>query len=293
MSTGCKIDPGCVVWPVPDVLLCDPCINLDDPGHAEVWGAAWAAVTSFLYTQTGECWPGSCFHETLRPCLDRPSCPTTCSCNWCGIYNWLPLTGTCLPIVDLVEVWIGADACNPEDRLWVEGCGVRLEWGSGDPRLVIEDPGGCCGRWPRQDLCRPAGSPGTWHVTVRTGCDPPAHVLAGAVEMASEITKECVLTGCRVKGGATRLSFDGTTVDVDPERGVTLPARMLQKVLDDADKGQRVEGFGCPTPWQFHNVTGPVKVECCDCGPPCKKSGCGQCEPVVDPCVELLTAGGV
>lgn len=296
MSTqlrGCVVDPACVGWEPPRVLLCDPCVDLETPEGRELWDAAWQVVASFLYTYTGERWPGTCFNETLRPCLDRPRCPTRCGCHYCGIYNALPLCGTCLPVIDVVSVWIGADHCNPEPRLLTPGNGVRLEWLYGEPVLVIEDADGCCGSWPKQDLCRPFMADHTWHVTLRTGVPVPPFVLQGAAELTAQIVKECIQTGCRLPGAVSNLSFDGTTVQLNPDTGVvTFPMRMIQRLLDTNDAEPPIEQFGTHSPWRMHNQTGPVRSdECCgDCGQECTTPSidCDTCatvepDPVPEP----------
>ena len=101
--------------------------------------------------------------------------------------------------------------------------------------------------------------------------------------------KTCITTGCRLPGNVTSVSFDGTNVTVDPERGITIPGRMIQQFLDKDPDPRPVEVFGDPSPWTMHNQYGPVAVRdsCGDCGAVCVTGtqcvSCG-CPGPVDLC---------
>lgn len=287
---ACEVDAGCIAWPRPDVALCDPCIDLTNPEHRVWFDHAWKITTSFLYDELraiGLTYPGTCFEETLTPCRETPRCPQYCTCSTCGIYNWLPLEGTCLPIIDVCQVWVGPNPCSDVPVVWRNGEGVRMERFYGQPRLVVESGSGCCGSWPAQDLCRPLYADCTWNVTVRTGAAPPPYVLAAATEITSELVKECVTRGCKMPGNLTSQSFDGSTFQMDPELPASLPRRMLEQALKRKEV-LRYGGSG-PSPWRMHNRTGPVRVDSCcgGCGAVCAESdssaGCG-CES----CPELV-----
>lgn len=278
------------------MALCDPCIDFGNAQHSTWFDWAWQITTSFLYEELaagGRCYPGTCFEETLTPCRENPRCPAYCTCSSCGIYNWLPLEGTCLPIIDLCQVWIGPNPCSAEPIVWRNGDGARLELFYGQPRLVIEDGRGCCGSWPAQDICRPLYADCTWNVTVRTGAAPPPYVLAAATEIASELVKDCVQRGCKLPGHLTTASFDGSTHNMDPN----LPTSLTRRMLEQALQREPVESYGssAPSPWRMHNRTGPVRVESCcgGCGAVCAEAygsaGCGCESTCGEP--EPLTGG--
>ena len=306
MSSQCRIDPGCINWEMPETWFCDPCIDLGNPEHVQLLEAAWKTVTSFVYTETGEQWPGSCFRERVRPCIeDYCACPPRrCECYGCGRYNWLPLLdATCLPIIAVESVWVGPNRCEPCPQVWTPGNGdVRLEYVDDAPRLVIQDLSGCCGTWPKQDLCVPTYGCGTWHIDLITGCPPPPHVLHGAMEMAMELVKGCVKHGCRLPGNITRQSFDGMTVEFDTERGATLPLQMLDRVLSrEPVLREWFQGPSGRVSW--HHVYGPVAS--CECPNLCGTDGCdgrpGSCPhgplveaylPFVDQCCTICGCHG-
>ncbi len=260
----CRVPSDCIAWPCPPPDTCDPCIDPDNPDHVFAWESAWKSVASFLYWETGEKWPGTCFEETVRPCIrESCGCKGWGGCYHCGVYNYLPLdSATCLPIVGLKEVWVGPNPCNGQtEQTWIDGGDVRLEY-VGGPRLVIQNDTACCGDWPKQDLCSPTGGEGTWHVTLFTGADPPRFVLDGAADMANELVRQCITMGCKLPGNVTRKTFDGTTVEIDPDRGATLQLQMLQQLLDKVHD-RPVEQFSKPSNVVFHRVAGPTRSDEC------------------------------
>lgn len=279
MAGFCDIDPSCVRWPRPDGLLCDPCIDTRRCEHAEYLDEAWQIVTSYLYRKTGCKYPGRCWVERVRPCVEQICPPSFCSCGGCGRYRWLPLfDATCLPIVDVRSVFVGPNPCEPEGWLWTPGDdGFRVEHVNGSPRLVIEKLEGCCGTWPTQDLCYPEGSACTWHIDFITGCDPPRDLLHGAAEMANMIVAECVKRGCKVSGSVISQTFDGVSVSFDPDQPATLGLKILQDYLDD---DYPAEDFflapPCGVTWHRQGPPRPTCEEEGDCPP-----ACSACNPYV------------
>ena len=273
MSDRCEIPAGNICWTPPTDILCDPCLDLDNPDDVEAFNAAWRYASSFVYGRTCRRWPGSCFTERVRPCLPRCSCRRYRSCS-CGVYQAVNLADAfCLPVIEITEVEIvGGDCCPCQDtEVWTPESGhYRLEWDGNCPILVRQRAPGedCCEWWPQQDLCNPDGGACTWSVTARTGCDPPPDVLAGTGHLALSIVKECQQRGCSPAAGARRVTTRGATYERDDD---DLGSGLWWDILESAFKTwactpTRFERFAAPgnsTAPTFHTVFGPtVAVDC-------------------------------
>lgn len=281
MSDPCTVKSDCIDWPIPqDGLVCAPCVDLDDPVDGAAFEAAWHVAASIMYNKTGQQWPGECFVERVRPCVDPCLCPPR-DCK-CGVYNYLDLSNVfCLPIQDVLCVNIAPNACYPQGTQWGVLDKIRLEWHGSIPKLVIQDWDGCCEWWPRQDLCKPDGAPCTWSIDARTGCAPPPEVLAATVNLANEIVLECKQTGCTAPKGATSVTTRGASFTKDKDSGGGFWYDIMRQCIKDQEN-KVVEQFGaCQTGVSFHKVFGPTPG-CCP-PKPCVKSvcvGCEACDPV-------------
>ena len=281
MSERCRVDPRCVKWEQPPAP-CVPCLNLDtddegnplDPQATQLWELAWTEAVAYVYRKTCNRWPGRCFTEEVRPCVNR--CGHFGDCR-CGQFSYLNMDGAfCLPFIGIKEIRIGATPCLPDGALWTPGTGeIRVEWMGDCPLLVIQDPDGCCGSWPVQDLCKPNGAPCTWSIVAKTGCEPPPDVLTATGALAAAIATECHTRACSLPAGTTSVVRRGVTIAIDPETTVTgssIHGKMLEELLEDY-KCEPVEQFG-DLGWlggdvRFHTVTGPTLDEDCEELVPC------------------------
>lgn len=247
-------------WDMPD-FKCQ-CLDMTNPDHIKLWQESWNAAKSYVFNATGQRWPGKCLIETVRPCLPQ-RCPPACKCYDCGQYSYIDIGDAfCWPICEVLEVDIGPNACLPEGETWTTGDGYRLERVMGCERLVIEDPNGCCGTFPRQDLCKPLGEPCTWSITARTGCNPPAEVLRGTAALACDIAQECIERKCGLPRNVSQASFSGVTVNYDEGTGKTIDLQMLKDVIAKYQDDQIREQFLNPCrPVTFHHVDGPRKSD--------------------------------
>ena len=267
MSGPC--DVACIEWPEPDwsCFPCDPCINLNDSQHRKWLSHAWRQAVDYINWSTGNAYPGLCWRETFRPAWDQ-CCRTQAECPCCttsGRYQWLPISDiTCFPILDIEEVRIGPTGCSPCERVWTPTSGdVRLEWVNDHPRLVMQNECGCCGPWPRQDLCRPQGAACTWEVSFLTGCPTPPNMVDGAAAFAVDWITECIQNRC-LPGDWTQKTFDGTTVQRDPSMPPSLALRILDKRLEGKQTVKEWACTGDPVSW--HRTSRPVYAgtEVCD-----------------------------
>lgn len=268
----CQVPPADVCWPSADTqFICDECIDFDDADQVALFESAWAAAAGFVYRRTCHRWPGTCFEERVRPCVQRCWCRTNRGCS-CGAYNRLNLFGVfCLPVVELLQVQLtGGDCCPCQDTVtWTPTSGhVRLEWEGNSPILVRQrvDDDDCCGWWPKQDLCRPDGGECTWSVTVRSGEDPPPDVLIGTGHLALEIIKECQTRGCTPAQGATSVTTRGVTYERDDDEiGTGMWWDILSSTFDEfgcgpSDFERFVTPGGSPHEPSFHSVFGPRQI---------------------------------
>jgi hypothetical protein len=73
------------------------------------------------------------------------------------------------------------------------------------------------GRWPDQDLSRPAGSPGTWTVEYLQGREPPAGADQMVGTLALEFWNLCKGQKCRLPRGTESVSRQGVSMKIaDP-----------------------------------------------------------------------------
>lgn len=187
-------------WPVDRT-----CLPMVHPGET----AKEAALQASLDTAVGVLWRltgrvyGQCA-VTARPC--PPERDVTVTAFLGAGFGWVPVldAGTwrnericqpegCTsigpsaavlpgPVSEIVEVAVDGTVIDPAS--------YRLE---GD---VLYRAGGH--PWPRQDLSRPAGEPGTWIVTYRRGAPPPAGAARMAALLATEFFNACTGGKCRV-----------------------------------------------------------------------------------------------
>ncbi len=227
------------------------CLDFDNTDHVAFWNQAWATASSWVYDQTGQRWPGKCWQEVVRPCLPI-RCHPKCDCYSCGRYSWIPIDNAfCMPLVSVESVTIYPNPCNPDTVVKTIGDGIRVEHVLGQTRLVLEDIEGCCGTFPRQDLCRPLGEDCTWTITAVTGQDPPAHILAGTVALANKMAEEWVANGCKLHYGTTSASFQGTSITIDPD-GKSDALKLLRESLNDLEL-KPIESF--LNPYDYAAVT--------------------------------------
>ncbi len=242
-------------WDPPDFKC--PCLDFTEPAHELLWAEAWRVASSYVFNCTGQLWPGKCLTETVRPCIPV-KCPPACRCYDCGRYNYLNLSQAfCWPICEVTDVTISPNACLPDGAVWTEGDGFRIERVMGSQRLVIEDPDGCCGTFPRQDLCKPMGESCTWSITARTGCNPPPEILRGTAAFACDIAQQCIETKCGLPRNATQASFNGVTVNYDEGRGKTIELQMLRDLLDKYEPKPVEQFLNTCDPVTFHHTDGP------------------------------------
>lgn len=73
--------------------------------------------------------------------------------------------------------------------------------------------------WPRQDLTRPAGDPGTWTVRYARGTPPPAGAGIVAGQLANEFYKSCTTPDqCALPRRVTSITRQGVTMQMaDPQ----------------------------------------------------------------------------
>lgn len=267
MSANC---PECIEsWAADECLPCwempsfkCPCLDLTNPDHVALWAEAWKVASSFVFNETGQRWPGKCITETVRPCVPQ-KCRPSCACYACGNYSYIGIDEAfCWPICEITEVEISPNACNPNGETWTEGDGFRMERVNGCLRLVIEDDKGCCGQFPRQDLCKPMGECDTWSITARTGCNPPPEILRGTAAFACDIAQECIATKCGLPANVSRASFSGITVDYDQGKGKSIDIQMLNKLIDKYSGESIKEQFlNTSSPVTFHHVDGPHRYD--------------------------------
>lgn len=246
-------------WDLPDFKCA--CLDLENPDHVALWNEAWKVASSYVFNETGQRFPGKCLTETVRPCVPV-KCPPACRCYDCGRYNYLSIDEAfCYPVCEIESVVISPNPCLPDGDVWTEGDGFRLERVMGCLRLVIEDTSGCCGTFPRQDLCRPMGESCTWSITARTGCNPPPELLRGTAALACDIAQECINLGCGLPRSVSAASFNGVSVNYDDAKGKTIDLQMLKDVIGRYTP-QPIEQFLNPCdPVTFHHVDGPRRDE--------------------------------
>lgn len=74
-------------------------------------------------------------------------------------------------------------------------------------------------RWPRNDMTKPLGFPGTWSVTYVRGCPPPAFVARFVGELAAEMIQACRdAKHCKLPRTVISTSRSGVTHVFDPTR---------------------------------------------------------------------------
>lgn len=259
-------------WPQPD-FKCQ-CLDLTNSDHLTLWNEAWRIASSYVFNCTGQRWPGKCLTETVRPCVP-PVCPKGCECYDCGRYSYLNIDDAfCWPVCEITSIDIAPNYCQPEAVTLTAGNGFRLERVMGCHRIALEDDSGCCGNFPRQDLCKPLGEDCTWSITALTGCNPPPEILRGTAALACDIAQECIDTKCGLPRNVSTASFSGVTVNFDEGRGKTIDVQILRDLFDKYSTDDRiVEQFLNPCqPVTFHHVDGPRHngdtPEQADCTPP-------------------------
>ena len=73
------------------------------------------------------------------------------------------------------------------------------------------------GRWPEQDLSKPAGSPGTWSIEYLQGVAPPAGAADAVGVLALEFWNLCRGQKCRLPRGTESVSRQGVSMKIaDP-----------------------------------------------------------------------------
>lgn len=194
-----------------------------NPGDPKV-AVACAAASDVLYRMSGRRWPGAC-EAVVRPCATdaagvyvHEGSPTAV---WSG---WLPLgVGACSgglccalgrseidlgygPIADVAEVLVDGAVVDP--------AGYRLD----NYRLLVRlADGGQARTWPcSQRLDVPATEPGTWQVTFTHGTLPPPEGVAAATALAAELLRGATGGDCKLPAGATTVTREGVTYEIDP-----------------------------------------------------------------------------
>ena len=264
MSEPCRVAEGDICWETPQV--CDPCLDpANDPADLALFEAAWALATGYVYRKTGWRWPGACHVERVRPCV-----PTECGCpTWCDCRNptTIDLAGVfCLPVVEIVAVNVGDQPCFPGGATWTPATGefrVQRDRGGRLWQIARQQPDLGCGRWPKQDLCRPDGADCTWSLDAVTGCDPPSDVRVATGHFAVEIVKECQRTACSVTVGARRIQTRNVTIERDDsDIGQGLWFDILRDTFTEWGRDNTiVQGFTAPhsaNVTSFTHVFGPT-----------------------------------
>lgn len=193
----------------------------------------WATAASFiLWALSGRRWGPSC-PITVRPCRRRCMDSYPMYVNWGGTGPWVPYLG-----VD--GQWRNASVCGcKQDCSCTELCEVRLDGpvfdivevnvggtvlagGGADyrvdaPNLLVRTDGEC---WPDcQDMAAPAGDPGTFTVTYRTGLPLDAAAIAAVSELTCHLLKGCSpgTCGCKANRNVTKLNRQGYELELaDP-----------------------------------------------------------------------------
>lgn len=151
----------------------------------------------------------------------------------CGGWEALNLSdGFCMPVCEILGVVVNGELWEQPWRLeqvhHTAPCMPGVDCG---PFLVVED----CGWLPRQNLGVPLTEDCTWAIIARTGCEPPAHVLAEIPKLALQVLKadptSCAYDpdNCTLPDGVTSLSRKGMTIQFDSEK-TGLP--LLDKAID-------------------------------------------------------------
>lgn len=272
MVDRCTIQGQDVCWDQPvSPVSCDPCVDLTNTQDLADYQAAWQLAVSYVYRNTGCQWPGACWRERVRPCVDRCWWDSYCRSLGCGSYMRLPLAEAdfCLPVQELIGINIvGGDCCpcNETGILTPENNLARLEWVVNQPVVVLQRPSGddgCCPKWwPQQDLCRPDEDECTWSIDVRTGCDPPPEVVEATAALAVAMVAECKNTGCTLAQGATRVTTRGATFDIDRDQLYSgFWWSMLSEIIAN-EKDHIVETFGFLGDGRisWHHVDKPTRI---------------------------------
>jgi hypothetical protein len=180
-------------WPVDRSCLPDVDAELDIARMQEAIDTAVAILWAFTGRQFGQC------PRIVRPCPQRD----TNDAWWAPGWSWY---------VELA-VWDNTPCgCGPRCR--VGGPGVVHLPGPvhsitavtvGDSvlastayRLEGDRLYAMSGRWPSQNLERPAGEPGTWSVEYLSGLEPPAGAALMVGKLALEFWNACTGGKCRL-----------------------------------------------------------------------------------------------
>lgn len=195
----------CEPWIVAEDIaaVCD----LDTTGAADYDTAAQVA-TDVLYELSGRQFLGVC-ERTVRPCHGR-LCPPAHPCGCCYTDS-IPLAG--YPVRGVTEVKIDGAVIDPgEYRLdrhrfltrMADADGNRQQW-PGCQRLDLDDT-----------------ETDTFAVTYDYGAEVPAAGLAAAAELGCQLATVMAGGECQLPAGATRVTRQGVTVDIDLLRGALL-----------------------------------------------------------------------
>lgn len=201
------------LWPADYACLPTPETEADSIAQQQAVDTAVAVLWAFTGRQYG------CCPRIVRPCPSPDSADDVLRA-WLPGTSWYPeldggvwrnigcgCDGACAvrgpgvvhlpgPVCSIEEVVI--------DGAWIDTDLYVLE---GD-RLYATS-----GRWPAQDLTRPAGSPGTWSVTYGQGLAPPAGAAQMVGLLAAEFVKaRCGDKTCRLPKGVESITRNGVAI---------------------------------------------------------------------------------
>lgn len=249
---------GCVNtpcgWERPIGCACRACGPTDDVLYDEMWDTA----VEWLYDETCNRFPGAC-QVIARIC--KNGCECECECyHGCtadrvidlhDLFCYPVLTDTagqpCLTIVENGTPWVyGTD-------YWLSD-GWTLH---------------ACRPWPKQTICNPPGTDGTWEIVATIGQLPPNLVKRAAADLACELVKACKGEDTCLPDGVRSISRRGVTMDV--EETVTFDGERTGIATVDMVVGR----YGCrsgdvwdiylPLPWRViaHQGPYPVAIPAC------------------------------
>lgn len=205
-------------------FICDNCIVTGEEGAYEIRGktldqsnamveAAFDYVEDFVWRRFNYRWSGTCHALRLRPC-DVCECVGDCRC---GRYRRIDISGAMCHRRPIEVVQWRVDG-EPQPLKYTAPDGSEQDvWRLDECRYLVPQGEhgcgcGCCATFGKQNPQRPAGTPGTWDISIRYGEDPPLMIQRGVADMVIEQIKACVTPDeCALPGNIDKVQRGDVT----------------------------------------------------------------------------------
>lgn len=235
----------CDLWPLDDMSCCPEWAELTPEQQLNYQARATEILDGLTGGQFGVC------EATVRPCSDhRSMCPLPaqywssgpgdmypyilngvwhnayCGCSGGSGCDCVPPCSARLdpgPVLSITEVAINGVILPPVDAETGRPNYVVYDW-----RYLVRTDGACwpdCQDWNQTPLAPgPGGVPvtcGVWTVKYRFGHPVPVGGVDAMSKLACELARAgCGSGDCRLPAGATQITRDGITIELDPRKWI-------------------------------------------------------------------------